>query len=485
MALSIILAGLSVLAAGPAFITYEQFGAVGDGVHDDQSAIIAAHNAANEKHLSVKAKDGATYYIGGGSDVAVIRTDVDFGTARFIIDDVNVENRNASVFRVESYLEPYEVEGVGPLKKGQKNLGVKLPQRSLVEITDSSKRVYIRRGANQDNGSAQTEVAVVEKDGTVRASAPLVWDFDNLKVKAWPIDSERLTIKGGTFVTVANKAESKYNYHSRNIVITRSNVVVELLSHYIVGEGDHGAPYGGFISVSHAADVEVRDCLLTPHRTYGTIGSAGVPVNMGSYDIDASSSVGLTVRHLRQTISIDDGAYWGLFASNYCKDIRMEDCVISRFDAHKGVCNVTLTDCTFGYMGVQFVGFGTALMQNCEVHRDKMVWLRSDYGSSWDGEVIIRDCRLIIPQGANAAYVMEGSNDGHHDFGYDCTLPRRVEIDGLYIDDSAAGEKYRGPAVYNSFDRNWDEAGLFPFPSDGKVIIKNVTTASGKKIVVR
>ena len=36
------------------FVTYEAFGAVGDGVTDDAAAIAAAHAYANEHHLPVK-----------------------------------------------------------------------------------------------------------------------------------------------------------------------------------------------------------------------------------------------------------------------------------------------------------------------------------------------------------------------------------------------------------------------------------------------
>ena len=61
-------------AATGKYITYEQFGAVGDGIHDDQAAIIAAHQAANEQGLPVRAADGKTYYIGRGDKVAVIKT---------------------------------------------------------------------------------------------------------------------------------------------------------------------------------------------------------------------------------------------------------------------------------------------------------------------------------------------------------------------------------------------------------------------------
>lgn len=75
------------IQAKPKFITYEKYGAKGDGVTDDMPAIVAAHAAANEKGLPVKAKAGKTYYIGNTSLTAEIRTDTDFGKASFIIDD--------------------------------------------------------------------------------------------------------------------------------------------------------------------------------------------------------------------------------------------------------------------------------------------------------------------------------------------------------------------------------------------------------------
>ena len=74
------------------YLTYEQFGAIGDGSHDDLEAIVATHAEANEKGLAVKARDGAVYYIGGAKKTAVIKTDVDFGQARFIIDDRELED---------------------------------------------------------------------------------------------------------------------------------------------------------------------------------------------------------------------------------------------------------------------------------------------------------------------------------------------------------------------------------------------------------
>ena len=92
-------------------VRYSDFGAKGDGKTDDIDAIAAAHAFANQHGLLVKADEGATYYIGGKERTAIIRTDTDFGTAAFIIDDTEVQNRNASIFMVSSSLQPFNPEG--------------------------------------------------------------------------------------------------------------------------------------------------------------------------------------------------------------------------------------------------------------------------------------------------------------------------------------------------------------------------------------
>ena len=487
----LLLAGCLPIAfacTSPKYLTYEQFGARGDGVTDDFPAIMATHAAANEKGLPVKAADGKTYYIGNTTGTAVVRTDVDFGTARFIIDDshVSVEDRKDDIFRVESALEPFAIDGIGSLKRDQTNIGRSLPCRCLVEVVDDHHKVYIRFGANQNSGVGQKEYIIVDDDGNIEPSAALVWDYDEItRMTARPIDDKLLTIKGGIFTTIANQAPSKYTYYGRGISVERSNVRIEGISHHIEGELDHGAPYGGFLSLDTAADIVVSGCRLTAHKTYRTIGSAGVPVSMGSYDFSAYGCVGVRWENCTQTTDINDTQYWGIFASNFCKSLTMDHCVLSRFDAHQGVRNVTLTDCEFGHTGVNVVGFGTLRLENCIIHRKSLIALREDYGSSWEGELIVRNCRLIVPEGAKNVSLLRGSNAGKHDFGYTCHLPERIDIENLVIDDSRVSEKdYPGPLIFGKFKRNVDEEGPYPPIAKGVIDIRNIEVASGKPLGV-
>ena len=468
-------------------VRYSDFGASGDGKTDDIDAIAAAHAFANQYGLRVKADEGATYYIGGKERTAVIRTDTDFGTAAFIIDDTEVQNRSASIFMVSSSLRPFKLEGISSLKRNQEKIDVSLPGSCLVTVTNSHVKHYIRFGLNQNNGSPQTDIFVVDKNGNVDMDGPIIWDFEQITdMTALPLDETTLNITGGRFTTIANKAESKYAYYSRNIAIRRSNVLLDGLEHRVTGEGDHGAPYGGFINIRDCAYVTVKNTILTGHKTYRTIGSAGKPVSMGTYDISVNRVLNVSFVNCSQTNDINDRTYWGILGSNYCKNLVYDNCTFSRFDAHMGVANATIRNSTLGHMGINAIGSGVLTVENTTIHGRSLINLRSDYGSTWQGELVIRNC-VFVPAGGRptSASLIGGFNSGQHDFGYTCYMPERITIETLHIDDSNHPEDYQGPAIFTNFnpqmtDDSYQEK--FPYVRTREIVLRNVTTASGKAL---
>ena len=84
------------------FLTYEQFGAIGDGVADDMPAIVRTHAEANRLGLPVRARDHALYRIANRSATAEIGTDTNWGDASFVIDDRGLDRCDAPVFHVKS-----------------------------------------------------------------------------------------------------------------------------------------------------------------------------------------------------------------------------------------------------------------------------------------------------------------------------------------------------------------------------------------------
>ena len=471
------------------FIRYGDMGAIGNGISDDMIFIVATHALANRYGLDVKANDGAQYFIGGKEMTATIETNTDFGNASFIIDDKELENRLLSVFEVKSQLKPIAIDAIKSLRKGQEKIDISLSEDCLVAVSDANVRRYIRYGLNQNKGRAQTDIFILDKKGNVDRSSPIIWDFDNItEINAIPIDQEKLTISGGRFVTLANRAPSKYTYYSRNISIKRSNVTVTNLKHFIEGEGEQGAPYRGFISISDCSNVLVKDCILTGHKTYRTIGAAGKPVSMGSYDISVTRSINVSFVNCRQTNDINDNRYWGLFASNYSKNISFDHCVFSRFDAHMGVYNATIRNSTLGYMGINAIGFGKFHLENSTVRGRSLINLRSDYGSTWEGTFTIRNCVFVPSQRKSTTVsLFSGSNSGLHDFGYTCYMPKNIVIDRLNIDDSNQNEDYKTIAIFSDFnpkmiDKSFQEQ--YPYVKTEKVILKNISISSEKQLVV-
>ncbi|MBK5195079.1 MAG: hypothetical protein JJE08_03475 [Proteiniphilum sp.] len=471
------------------WVRYSDFGTKGDGITDDIDAIFATHAFANQHNLIVKADEGATYYIGGKELTAVIRTDTDFGTAHFVIDDTDVQNRNAPIFQVGSGLQSFKPEGISILKRNQHKIDASLPGPCLFTVTNSNVKRYIRFGPNQNNGSSQTDIFIVDKNGNVDKNTPVIWDFDQITdITALPIDETKLTITDGYFTTIANKDESKYTYYNRGLAINRSNVLVDGLEHRVTGEGDHGAPYSGFISISNCSYVTIRNAILTGHKTYQTIGSAGVAVSMGTYDISVNRALNVTFEHCRQTNDINDRTYWGIMGSNYSKNLVYDHCTFSRFDAHMGVANATIRNSTLGHQGINAIGSGNFTVENTTIHSRNLINLRSDYGSTWQGEIFIRNC-IFVPTGVKTASgsLIGGSNSGQHDFGYTCYMPERITIENLHIDDSGYPDNYQGITIFANFNpqmRDDSYVEKFPYIRTKEVILKNITTVSGKPLRV-
>jgi hypothetical protein len=217
---------------------------------------------------------------------------------------------------------------------------------------------------------------------------------------------------------------------------------------------------------------------------YQTIGSAGITVSMGSYDLSVNRALNVSFVNCSQTNDINDSRYWGILGSNFCKNLVYDNCTFSRFDAHMGVANATIRNSTLGHMGINAIGSGLFTVENCTIRGRTLINLRSDYGSTWQGEFIIRNC-VFVPAGGRptSASLIGGSYSGQHDFGYTCYMPERITIENLKIDDSNHPENYQGPAIFANFNPNMTDDSYvekFPYIKTREVILRYVTTASGK-----
>jgi hypothetical protein len=459
-------------------------------VTDDLPAICNAHAYANAHNLPVKTMPAATYHLGSRALTAIIATDTDWNTSRFTIDDTQVEDHKAPLFEVRSLLEPVEVQ-ISRLTRDQKQVETHPSRDCHVLVENDQKRLYIRRGLNQNQGVPQHDCFILRQDGSIEGD--IDWNYDAItRIEARPIDETTLRIRGGIFTTFANRMvqEVGYNYWARNIVITRSNTEIDGLTHYVVGETAVGHPYRGFLSAEECANFTLRNCFATAHKIYSTIGAAELPVNMGSYDIHANDVVNFQMYNCRMN-HICDRTRWGVIATNFCKNILLEDCTLSRMDTHMGVSgDYTIRCCELGHMGLNAIGRGTLMVEDSTLYGNALISFRSDYGSTWEGDLIIRNCRWIPACGeTHWPHLINVRNDGMHDFGYPCSMPREITIDGLFVDDTNHPEEYQGLYLFTDPDDMLTGGAVTALPADRpfpylrcqKITIQVLTVASGRE----
>ena len=455
---------------------YSQFGARGDGVTCDFNAIRRTHEAANVRGATVRADPGRVFYIGATVDTISIRTDTDWRGAKFIIDDTTVEMRGNTwahswIFTVESDHRPFNIYNISSLRKFQPTVPLNLGRRVMIEAVDNTTIRFIRSGGNQNAGDFQRDVFIVEEDGTVFPDAPIIWDFNNISsMRAFPIDEHQLTIKGGHFTRIAHIGGNHIQpYMWRGIHITRSNVLVDGMYHEVVGEAAPIVAYLGHLYITHAVDVTIQNTTLSGRLVHG---------GKGTYDILVETSINLTLRNVVQRNDITDPNLWGIFASNYSKNMLFDNVRFSRFDAHAGVWNATILNSEIGRQGIQVIGGGTLRIENTIVRgAPRYVQFRSDYGSTWEGNVYIRNGTLVL--GTTNGNIIETQNNGLWNFGYETFMPRFIYIDGFHVQNSL-------PSIVNLVTNSQFVSGreqVFPYIKTERIYIRDFSSGTGNSWV--
>ncbi|WP_339757643.1 hypothetical protein [uncultured Winogradskyella sp.] len=66
-------------------------------------------------------------------------------------------------------------------------------------------------------------------------------------------------------------------------------------------------------------------------------------------------------------------------------------------------------------------------------------------------------------------------------------MPEKITIENLHIDDTNHPEDYEGPAIFKDFNEEMTDDTYqekFPYIRTDEIILKNVTTASGKDLLI-
>lgn len=423
---------------GETYVTYEDFY---NGESDDYYSIIKAHTYANMNNCKVIAtKKEYNIYKNESSTPINIKTNTDWQGATFYIHDevLTDEVAQQSIFRISGYGKctilnnKDQLKDIHITKETKKVNELAGYGEAICIVYNSNKLQYKRIGSENYQGDPQTDVFKIDNEGKILNDVE--WDFEEItKIMIIENPKNQITIKNGNFISILNGKENKDYYYQRNIICERSNTIIENINHFADDDEKIGGPYYGFLMVRYSSDVIIKDSTLYAHK-YKVI---------SNYDLSILFSTNIYLNNLKNNNILDDSR-WGCIVTGYTKDIVYDSCRLNRIDAHTGVHNLTIKNCEIGYAGICVIGSGKLNIINSTNFDDRgFIILRPDYGSTWNGEILIQDCNYNVDSKKVLIVNTKSSydNDGKvHDYGYKLYLPN-IEINNLQINNKSLNSK--------------------------------------------
>ena len=489
------------------FISYDDFGAVGDGKTNDFFAMKAAHECANEKGLPVRAGAQKTYLVtetevDGVASPIVVKTSTDFCGSTIVIDDTDVahvpgknKKHNTSIFSVESNCEKIlgeqkyidMINASGGIKIGKtKKLELGLGFPAMLAVYNDDERVYIRYGGNQDSGVPKQELVLVDEKGNIDEDTPWLFDYEKLtRIEAYRIDEPELVFENLFVLTLASQVNLVDKCHgiSRGIRISRSNTTVRQLEHKVINEIYKGAikdgvPFVGhtyeFLEIENANNVTVDEVVFQARAYY----------LQGTYDFGARMVNRLLLKNCRQGNFFSHhipeypefpsfGRWWGVAGTNFCKNMVYDSCKLTRYDAHKGVVNGAIKNSEIS--SIRLIGAGNMLIENCKIYQIgyTTLQLREDYGSTFCGTLTVRNSEFYDTTGLFNSFMMVKS--ANWDYGYKTYFPNVI------IDNVKIPERIKELPFLTEFPMEKDGGGYFyRSVRDENIAVEGAICADGK-----
>ena len=425
---------------------------------DDGEAIKAVHELAATSGLPIVNVSGE--YVIRDKRHIPITTNTDLGNSVFHIDEKELEGY-PFVFRITSKFDEVEITPpVSTLKKRQ----LEIPEMAQFEghvaiFEDENSAVGRRYGGTSTK--TKRDLSYIGQGGAL--DGEISWDYDQItKVIVKKVDETYLTFEGGNLVYSGYLTSPSSDYVHQGVLIERSKTIIKNQRvNYELVDASQATQYGLY-QINRCYDVTF-DKVDLPSRS---------DTNGSSYGITAGL---VTKLQFKNMCNFATSGYWGVMGTNEIKDMSFDNCDLGRIDTHFHLWGLTIKDTRVN--SIHITGGGTLRTDRVEVRSNgtgsdaTFINFRDDYGSIWDGDISIENCKLrILNSGDFNAFALR-FGAGDYDFSQDIYWGRKITIDNLDIDYEAGDNNGDAYVIYLSNAR--DFGGRRPyFPS--KITARNM-----------
>jgi len=438
------------------------------------------------------------HFIIDDTQIATLQGSENYRMSRGNIFEVLPEEEHR-MFKIadEQKLARIAEAGVNP-KTTHIDLGIDWNGRVLIIPYYSGHKVFRRKGYSQYAGAPTHEIIVLEADGRVSEETPIIFDYMGLDyIEVYKLDpAGAITIENGSFTTLDTKINHRIDgvykggYILRGIDVQRSYTTVQNLTHAVIGEftladrvkGLEGSITKGFFTANYTSNVIFKNCIMPSRMSYNNSSTYNfnathvnkivldhciqpnfwITVDPVTYEIKYATEYDPSVIGNARRASDDaligmtpytiDGVnytpYYGFCGTNYCKNMEYLNSTLSRFDAHAALYNGKVINCNITDM--ELTGYGSFVLENSNFYPYRpttpFLFLRADYGYTWEGDIIIRNVNAY-PR-ANAQFEIVRNKYINWYFGYTCAFPN-IKVDNLDLYSMETGDPLpKGYPVY-------------------------------------
>ncbi|MFT4107156.1 MAG: hypothetical protein QM657_15485 [Lacrimispora sp.] len=436
------------------FVNYKMFGAIMDGLSDDNAYLRKAHFYCNKYRVLLKNNSGKIFK--KDMEPIYIQSDVDLSGSVLYITNENSYSFYQIINDDGFNYYNYNIINKHNLKRGTSYFPMEdnsLPRHCVLKIED--KTVWSVR---YDDGiltdTFRSELMFHNVYGN--CMGPLIYGYDD-------------------YETQTNITYTKYNH--RTLTFTGCEILIETTPNVtcnpITCKRHNTVLKSFFINPKHNSlnNVQYKNSVIRIDGCYNVIikniigtNIAGKPNTNGSrgsgYSMRFDCSMGIRV------IDCDIGGYWGATAMNNVKDIIFENCSLNRIDVHEYFRDLTINNCKIYDWGIQ-VGGGTGVLKITNTQFIKyrepnsggqgIVNINNSYGALFDGNIMI-DNIDIITEGMDMSLISVHFNSNSSTRAtkrFPDVSASNISVDNVDLESTCkfVGIKTTGNVGYNKYQR--------------------------------